>query len=1179
MTRWAFVRGLAGACAVIGLPGLFAPGCAEFDTTPLPATHGTLGEEIVQVFCERMARESDPTDVQGTRYKPVCEGRVPPPADAPPRLVALMANRARLADALDRTLPAAMGDELGHFLGELMPFFDPPEERLPRQTRRLADFLARLSADDEAIAALERFGTRRGYRPLRLALGVTRPVMAYPDFDRFTDLALRVLLEGAAHQELDELSRALALEMATMTIDPSDDEATRTTLALTRQLMFTESDRFASGGARWVVTRDLRGLALPNRPAGALPAPFVDADGDGLADVDGLGRFVAAGGVLLDLPTPFRVVDEGSVPRDTAGRALRSDGTRVWSYFDADRTMLAGVTAELAPWFDPDAPTLMQLSRGLPVLLGPSTRASARYGAHTHEYDAFDTSAGPLFDAVYALGQLLYHDETVDALRTTETLLADHESAAAGVVRGARYLAVRGDDYPDAQLSPDSILWDELIELARRIAQRPGMLEAVMRSFSDPRSAGVGPTYASFMRHRDRVTYDPTNVNGTPRGLPLDEAVAWSSPDTFDNESLFQRTLALIDGLNGVTVCNREGARLNIRLLGINLQWPLFGTARQCELIRIDNVAEAYARTILGTYQLELQSGLLTAITNFADAVGLDVDEALEQASGIEGLTRRPTPQAMNRLVFWGLSDASGTRSCVPDADGGNCNSTFAGQMFAPVRDRHGNAVIERYHGTIFAWEIPGFYEGMRPLLEVLHRPGFTNDTNGDYWFGTILGTLHRHWASAGSSETCGPGPCRPGDANFSYQSNARSYEPLLADGFDDAPGRGALTARLHAMNLAAESIEVRPGVDGVAALAAAARVMVDPSLSPGLTDRRGRATASYNDGSRTVPLSPIYLLTDALGAMDTAWAGAPARRAEFLIARRTIADQFLATETLGTGFRMGNQRARAILLAALPFVRERVDEHRAEGDLEPWASSLHSRLADTIREPLFAALIRLLDAVNEDEEARGALAALLGYLVDEASANDAFLSTLYGLADALMVFEDDENLVPLMNAMAEALAPNVHDVLRGGGASLDVRGSALRDTLELLRDVAEVDDERTLRRVLQNAVAIPADGDEITPLETIIDVIAEVNRARPNAGGPLDQSDLRAVLGQTTDFMLDEDRGLERLNRVIQQRNCMPEAGLACTTPGDQLASRGTCYAGVTCTCTDERTWRCARP
>lgn len=1160
-------------CAAVG-GGVTSPGCVPaFDTTPVDVERGSLGEEIVQVFCEGMAREADPSDVSGRRWKPVCAGDAQPPADAPPRLVALLQNRARLVDALDRTLPAPIEDELGQFLGALLPFFDRPDERLPTQTRRLADFLSRLAGDDAAIAALERLGTRAGYRPLRLALGVTRPLLAYPELDAFTEQALHTLLDGEAAEALTDVQRALALEMATLEASPPGEEST---LAVLRELMFTEDDLFAVATPSWVLQRDARGLAMP--AGGVVGAPFVDLDGDGLADVDDLGRFIDAGGASLALPAPFRVLNEGAVPRDAAYRALRADGSRYYAYFDASRTMLAGTTAELAPWLMPESPTLMQMSRGLPLLMGGQVPAAKSYGAHTLGYTSFKTDEGSLFDVVHALGEMMHRPATDDALRVTEALLRDHESRTAGVIRAARYLANQGDLYPSAQLERPSNFWDDVIDLLIRFAERPGMLEAVMRSFSDPQSAQLGDIYGGLMRYRDRVTFNAGAPNAGPVGMPLDQPVNRSMADTFDNESLFQRTLALIDGLNGVQVCNREGAILRLRVLGISVRYPLFGSAGECEIIRIDNVAEAYARTILGDYELELQSSFLNfVVDNIATPLGIDVDGALEHASGIDGLTQRPTPQALNRLVFWGMSDASGVRSCTPNEDGGDCNGAFAGQLFDPVRDRHGNLVVERYHGTIFAWEMPGFYEGMRPLLEVLHRPGYTYDSEGRYMFGELLGTLHRHWASRENTETCGPDVCAPGNPNFSHQSNARSYEALLADGFID----GRLLERVHQLNLALEAIRVRPGVDGLAAMAAAGVDLVDPARNPGVTNRRGEAESRVNDGSRAVPMTPLYLLLDALNAMDRDLEVDPARRTEWRAARHQIAEQFLATRTLGEEFRFGSPRARAILLTALPFARERVAEHRAAGDLESWSTSLHARLAEAMREPLMSALIRLLDTVNQDPDSRAALAALMGYLVTEASGNDAFLSTLHAAADALMVLEDERNIVPLMHALSEAMAPNVRDVVAEDG-ELDVEASALRDALDLVRDVQEIDTARTLPTILANLVALPAEGDPVTPLETIIDVLAEVNRAAPNAGGRLGADDYRSVIGEVTGFMTDEAHGLERLTAVVQHRQCFPEQGRACNGEGETLASSGLCYEGAMCTCVDiggAFAWQCSAP
>ena len=680
-------RALAGAGFVVAVTS-----CAQFDTTPAPAQHGTLGEEIYQSFCERMAAEANPNDVSGTRWKPVCEGRVDLPGDAPPRLRALHQNRARFVDAVDRILPEAIEDDLSLFLGELLPLYDPPRERLPQQTRRLADLLARIARDDQAVAALERVGQRRGYRPLRLALGVARPVMAYPELDDFTGLALRTLLPGgAAHDEFTELQRALALEMATLTVDRGGPTE-RSTLSLMRELMFTEDDAFAGASPQWVVLRDERGFALPD----GVDAPFIDADLDGLADLDVLGRFIGSDGLPIDVPAPFRIADEAGIARDASGRALRSDGSRYFAYLDADRTMLHGMAAEMRPMFDPDAPTLINLARGMPLLMGQETTAGATFGSFTHNYPSYDPATSSMLDVVYALGHAMHRPETDDALIATEALLRDHESELAGVLRAARFTANQGDLHPNARLEQPNNLWDDLIDVVRRMAERPGMLEAVMRSFTDPRSAQLGTIYGNLMRHRDRVTYNPTSPNGTPVGLPLDERVDRNMPDTWENESLFQRSIGLIDALNGVRVCNKEGAVLNIRVLGIPIRYPLIGTAGECDIIRIDNVAEAYALSILGRYRLELQSGFLSAITTLASSLGISVDAALEEASGIDGLTQTPTPQAMNRLVFWALNSRPGGNCAADPAD---CNSEFAGQLFTPVRDRNGNDVITRWRG------------------------------------------------------------------------------------------------------------------------------------------------------------------------------------------------------------------------------------------------------------------------------------------------------------------------------------------------------------------------------------------------------------------------------------------------------------------------------------------------
>ncbi len=91
-------------------------------------------------------------------------------------------------------------------------------------------------------------------------------------------------------------------------------------------------------------------------------------------------------------------------------------------------------------------------------------------------------------------------------------------------------------------------------------------------------------------------------------------------------------------------------------------------------------------------------------------------------------------------------------------------------------------------------------------------------------------------------------------------------------------------------------------------------------------------------------------------------------------------------------------------------------------------------------------------------------------------------------------------------------------------------------DGLTLIREVQETDDRRVLRRILANLVSLESD-DEQTPLEDILDVLSEVNRATPGAGGAYQPPDYTALIEQMRGFMLAEDRGLERLYDVVQER------------------------------------------
>jgi hypothetical protein len=1159
---------------VVGVLAVVTTSCvSDIDTERVAPSRGTIGEEIYKVACQRFAADAYPNDVSGRQSRALCEGATGPEAVPPSehagaraRLVALAENRARLVEALDRVIPEDLGSPMDRLLVHMIPLYDPPEERLPEATRAAAHLLVTLAEDHEALEALERLAHRQGYRPLRNALGVARPLLRYPDLDRLLDITLAAIDDGGpARRPWEDLLSAGALEMA---VDAEDaEEPGPSTLALTRQLLLTERDVFGADTALPLALRDPRGIVLPG---GGVRDPFVDTDGDGLADVDGLGRFVDAGGVPLQVPTPFAVLDEPAVHRDSLERAWRQDDTLYYEYGDLDPTFLAGLARELAPLMDPGSgsrPVLLDMARGLPPLLGPETDRTEAYGATVLEHRGPDTRRGALFDVLHGVGVVLDRPETDDALAAFEPLLQHWEPEVAQVIEAALFAdALAGRD-TRAALVQDAELWDDLIQVFTWVAQEPGLLPDILRAFTDPRSRRLGQIYGEMMRHRDVVgpieDAPPYEQSNWRRDVVFTDEVDRAAPNIGDNHSILQRSLSMIHDLSGARVCNKPGARMEVRI-GSSCT-PITGEFDECELLDIPDVAEAYAQAIVGEYELRLESGALQALLDF---LGGGADWLLESQSQIDGLTTHPTPEALNRLLY-------GERNCFVDAIFGDIVTRDG----VPVDDRHdtmvpftwerryrfrGDALIDPAEGSCADPDVDcvTFYDAMTPLLEVFHAhfpnvgegPLCGHITPGEpdgkpcYLFAELISALHLHWPHTSDDTTQSSNPSEP---FFARKSHGATYEPLVADIFSDCvpdgsgrcADRGArLVTAIHGLAQALATIQLRPGVDGIDALGAAGEVLLDPQRNPGLANLRGREVTSTNAGRRLVPVTPLLLLLDGLNAMDDAFEAAePARHRRWLDGRGLLVDHLLAASCdPGGACSIDNRRALEAVRVVLPFLRDRIAFHRDQGDLEEWAQTFGRRAGDTLGSPLGSAAIRWIDALQEDPQSREALARFVAYLLADGSPEEAFANTITATADLLQWLEDDHNMDPLLASLSAALAPNARALVEDGGDDpVAIDGSAVDQATRLLRQISGVDDERTLRRVLQNLVALPDAGRLETPLETILDVIAEINRAeaRLNEGTHLDPEDYEEVLDRTVDFLTNEHRGLERLYDVIQHR------------------------------------------
>ncbi len=364
---------------------------------------------------------------------------------------------------------------------------------------------------------------------------------------------------------------------------------------------------------------------------GAIPAPFVDTNNDGLADVDDSGNFITSDGSTP--PSPFLAVGEQATPRDGCGRALQSGasasaddagpgaggeagagggggssacgaaaGSLVYNYVDTSSVFATSLLTNLKPLANPDPAshheTLMYALAGAPVLFGArdgSPKSSKCYSPDPNnpsncadptsllQYDAFETDSSAILDLVYALGQVLGDPTVDDTLAYVKALFTDQLGSLARIAGDALAMKSSANQHPEAKIPAASTFWDEMLDVTVELEKEPGLLEDVLKSLGQPGSQNLGQIFANYMAYDDKISYDPANLNGptlnVTTGVPgavMATPVDRTQPDTGFNRSAMQRFLSLIHDTNGVTACNKEGAVVHAQGL------PIFGAADVC---------------------------------------------------------------------------------------------------------------------------------------------------------------------------------------------------------------------------------------------------------------------------------------------------------------------------------------------------------------------------------------------------------------------------------------------------------------------------------------------------------------------------------------------------------------------------------------------------------------------
>ncbi len=263
---------------------------------------------------------------------------------------ALEARKGEFVAAIDTILTPASVQGLGATLQGVLALVD--DGTLPQLTDDLAGVLEALLAEPDratlrALAALAQAPRLVQWRD---ALRLGAQVVAFEEFDRFVRALAALIRQNDGHDdqgrpngERDLVGALLGATsmLAARLAQPSSPSAAGLPPRLLEALLEVPPGGVARsfGAPAWVVTPDRNGnpALAPDPVSGRLPPPFVDRDGDGIADTDGRGRPIDANGDPVWV-APFGLPGEPGY--DAFGRALTPSGALYYRYLDAKQTVL-----------------------------------------------------------------------------------------------------------------------------------------------------------------------------------------------------------------------------------------------------------------------------------------------------------------------------------------------------------------------------------------------------------------------------------------------------------------------------------------------------------------------------------------------------------------------------------------------------------------------------------------------------------------------------------------------------------------------------------------------------------------------------------------------------------------------------------------------------------------------
>ncbi len=1094
---------------LIGLILGLSSGCdKEYDLERSQPDRGTFGEELYEIWLKDTQRAAIYSEERTN----------------------LLVDREReFITSVDRAVPAGHVKELDDFLISFIAVTDAGY--FPALTRRVSAILDEAASDEELMASLD----ERGLYGAGDFLSPRKQGRFVAEMTAYEELPELIAHLGHGFAERDGLddqgqpilggpsSYADLLRALTdlMQKEPPADAADRWATTL-RDLLMVVDNRFRGGEPprrSFVALFDDRGLPMVRLNGdGEIPAPFVDAEGNGLADIDGDGRFLMTDGKSLAIaPLSDEPVDHPEMRRDVDGRVEFGPGQFAFRYVDISDTALpflvrmVGGLAEEETFYHMAAVGRQLLG---PAVVGEDARGDHRAFKEFHPFvDLMDAIITGM--AISELPEVMeltarYIDRQVDDLAFLSYAVGETWDVIA--------------DNPGTDIYDNQTLLFDLLEVFREITADPELWADVMEAMRDPILERAGEAMGTLVRYRDQEAvpvdggpYDhcfqqckESHLIGTNqrfdciRACPNDEIFSdlmdHDSPESALNRSMLQRLFHLLRDTAGVEyIMAVEEAHV-----------PGFDLGDLPPMVELPGAAEAFIRSVAGELNLsdyisdEFTQSSLGQIVEFLKYIvpGLvddeTVGEVLSIASELFGarLDTMPTPDQITRL-FNQPDLRYEEDDVILDVTNPRCKDGF--EMAAHHAD------------GLFASEASGLIDVLYPLAVAFSKH------DREELMAELFIIVHDHYSSRSDLY-----PDAQGNDSLMKGSNLVSLEPALVTIFED----GTLFDALRGMAMSTRNLTDDHGV----AIDERLRQLIHKWVrnDDDYELRSGPSSLILADGRELENLSRVDVVLDRASTMVERIEDNEQAMEHVTEAVEGFFNVVLRAEKDEGGARFAEEGTIAFGSHGLRYLAKRARQKEEQGRFEPWLlEELPDMAMQIYTSRGFFAVVELLEALHKDEEDRHLLAGMLGHFAESGERTDQMAFMVYGL---IVQAFDLEALMPIGRFIMSILDPDreesaePHRDLPNGTIVARVLGMA-----------GEVDNEGHGMELLGRA-SISGETYDST-LSVLSTMVMRYLSENPDADDPMSIEDRKAALRRMGFWLGDNHRGLERYFDLLDQR------------------------------------------